>query len=519
LLIAVSILYGCAVLSQVPSLVAFNWDEVVYASQVRPGVAPVPMSAPRAWGMPIMLAPVAVLTQEVIVLRLYLTVLAVVGMYAAFQPWLGVFGPRAATAEGAPGDRNQGEGRGGDQGPRAQGPGAQGPGMGRPGAQGPGGLPAVSAYAVPLAAGLFATLWSTFLYGSMAYPNLWLAFALVAGVGWFCRGLREPERIEPVVGMGVAFAVASLLRPTDAAALALPLLVAGLVRLARRARRAAALVAAVAGGLAIGWAVWVAEAFLRFGDPLNRLREGAEVNEAGIGFSLLRHLEAVDGPALLCRPPEVCADLHWFEVSWWFVLPVLVAAGFVFAEAVRPALTLIVACAVTFALPYLLLFDYANPRFMQPAYALLMIPAAAGLVRLPLSRRTMRVVTPMLVAALAAHLAGQVMTLQRVVGRVAPIYAAQREQADALRAEGVTHPCVLIGRGAIQLGYLTGCRAVRTAEDPDPDEETVVKALDGDEQVVLLVRRPSGRAPEGWVPLEVPDGAAYLRQGTKGSSN
>lgn len=461
LLVLVAILYGCAVLSQVPPLVAFNWDEVIYASQVRPGVEAVPMSAPRAWGMPLLIAPVAALTQSVLVIRGYLTVLAVVGLYAAFQPWLGVFAGR------------------GD----------------------------VSPYAAPLAAGLFATLWSTVLFGSMAYPNLWLAFALVAGVGWFCRALDEPGRGGPVAGVAVAFALASLLRPTDAAALALPLLIAGLVRM--RGRGGFAVTAALAGGLAVGWGVWTVEAFVRFGGPIARLRSGAETNDAGVGFSLLRHLEAVDGPALLCRPAPVCSDLHWLEVSWWFVLPVLVAAGLVFAEAARPALGLATVCVVTFALPYLLLFDYANTRFMQPAYALLMVPAAAAVVRSPLRRPARIAGVPVLVAALGVHLVGQAASLERVTGRLKPIYAAQRAQADALLAQGVRAPCALAGRGAIQLGYLTGCRSVRTAEDPTPED---VEGASG-EQVVLLVRE-RGRAPEGWRALKVPGTGAYLRERT-----
>ncbi len=463
LLVLVSILYGCAVLSQVSLLVAFNWDEVIYASQVRPGVEAVPMSAPRAWGMPVLIAPVAALTQSILAIRLYLTVLAVIGLYAAFQPWLGVFA-----------------GRGSD----------------------------VSAYAAPLAAGLFATLWSTVLYGSMAYPNLWLAFALVAGVGWFCRALAEPGRAAPPAGVAVAFAAASLLRPTDAAALALPLLVVCVVRLVRR--RGFVLAGALAGGLAVGWGVWVAEAVARFGGPIARLRAGAETNDAGIGFSLLRHLEAVDGPALLCRPAPVCSDLHWFEVSWWFVLPVLVAAGVVFAEAARPVLALAVACVVTFALPYLLLFDYANTRFMQPAYALLAIPAAVAVVRLPLRRPALAAAVPAMTAALAAHITGQVLSLERVTGRLTPIYDAQRAQADALLAQGVRPPCALVGRGAIQLGYLAGCRSVRTAEDPEPGDKEVRRAVAGDEQVVLLVRE-RGRAPEGWRSLKVPGTSAYVR--------
>lgn len=39
--------------------------------------------------------------------------------------------------------------------------------------------------AAPLAAGIFAVLWPTVFYGPEAMPNLWVAFAAVAAVGWF----------------------------------------------------------------------------------------------------------------------------------------------------------------------------------------------------------------------------------------------------------------------------------------------------------------------------------------------
>jgi hypothetical protein len=102
-----------------------------------------------------------------------------------------------------------------------------------------------------------------------------------------------------------------------------------------------------------------------------------------------------------------------------------------------------------------------------------------------------------------------VVSLERVTGRLVPIYTAQRAQADALLAQGVRPPCALVGRGAIQLGYLTGCRSVRTSEDPAPGDEEVRRAA-GEEQVVLLVRE-RGRTPDGWRRLKVPGTEAYVR--------
>jgi hypothetical protein len=376
----------------------------------------------------------------------------------------------------------------------------------------------------------------------------------------------EPDRRGPLIGVAVAFAAASLLRPTDSAALAIPLLLAPLVPAGLRRRRYVPAVVAVAAGLAVGWAVWVAEAFIRFDNPLARLRAGAEVNDAGFGFILWRHLEAVDGPNLLCRPAQVCADVHWPEVAWWFVVPVLAVAGLLAAPMValprasvgfgldalalsgparrsvpmvalprasvgfgldalalsgparrsvpvvtrapRYACGLALVCAVALALPYLFLFDYANTRFLQPAYALMMIPAAVGVVSG--WRGVARVLVPV---ALAVHIVAQVASMGRVTGVLEPILAAQRAQADALVAQGVRARCVVVGRGAIQIGYLTGCRSVRTATDPAVGDPAVTKASADGEQVVLLVRKPRG-TPPGWRPIALPKpaaGTAFVR--------
>jgi hypothetical protein len=180
----------------------------------------------------------------------------------------------------------------------------------------------------------------------------------------------------------------------------------------------------------------------------------------------------------------------------------------VVTRAPRYACGLALVCAVALALPYLFLFDYANTRFLQPAYALMMIPAAVGVVSG--WRGVARVLVPV---ALAVHIVAQVASMGRVTGVLEPILAAQRAQADALVAQGVRARCVVVGRGAIQIGYLTGCRSVRTATDPAVGDPAVTKASADGEQVVLLVRKPRG-TPPGWRPIALPKpaaGTAYVR--------
>ncbi|MFI1350754.1 hypothetical protein ACH4UR_31415 [Streptomyces lydicus] len=63
---------------------------------------------------------------------------------------------------------------------------------------------------------------------------------------------------------------------------------------------------------------------------------------------------------------------------WWFVLPLAAAGGVLAAaRARRLAAALIpVLCGLSVARPYLLLIDYAAPRFLLPAYALAAVPVA-----------------------------------------------------------------------------------------------------------------------------------------------
>src|SRR6185369_10817721 len=130
------------------------------------------------------------------------------------------------------------------------------------------------------------------------------------------------------IGVALCFAVASLLRPTDATTVAAPLFVAVLV--VTPWRRLWTLVA-LAAGVAVGWGVWAGEAFARFGGPIQRLQRGGEINETGLTNSIYKNLASLEGPVVLCRPSSSCAGVEPLAVLWWLALPVLVAIGLVVA--------------------------------------------------------------------------------------------------------------------------------------------------------------------------------------------
>lgn len=471
LLIAVSAAYGVLVLLRTPQSMTLTFDEVVYASQLSAEAHAVGWSPHRARGLPLLLGPVVMVTHSVVALRVYVTVVSAVLMYLAFRPWLAVIAPSGGRLR----------------------------------------------YAPAVAAACFATLWVVVLFGTMAYPNLWLAFLLVAGVGYFCRTvLGPPPAWLPALGVLAAFALASLIRPTDASFAAVPLLLAPVV--ARRWRRPEP-VLAVIGGLLVGWASWAGEAINRFGGPVERLRTMRESTGTGLTNALPANLDAVDGPRLLCQPASDCAGVNPAAAIWWVLLPVLVAAGL--AVAARTgwfgAGALASASAVTFALPYLLLLDYTAPRFLLPAYGLLAVPAAGLLVWLTgLGGRPVRALaTAAVVGVLLLHAIVQQDVLETVRGRMETTYGRYAAMAEFLREEqGVRPPCLMWGEGALPLSYPLRCRSETVSGGPAPDQDdpAIAAALARGDTVVVRMRADED-PPEfmaGWRRVELPGSDTYV---------
>ncbi|MCT9929713.1 hypothetical protein N5079_05700 [Planotetraspora sp. A-T 1434] len=394
-LAAVAIGYT-AVQLVVTARIGLGWDESVYASQIAHGVPAADFSAPRARGVPLLLTPVAWFTSSVTAIRVYLSVLSGAGLFVAYLPWLRL--------------RN-----------------------------GP---------VVPLAAALFAGLWLSLFYGNEAMPNLWVALSGVAGAGLFCLGTRErPGGLVPA-GLVAAFAVASLVRPTDASWLSLPLVVHGLAH--RRFRTALA----VAGGVAIGWAEWSAEAFLRYGGPIARLHAAGAANETGLHLTLAAHLRALDGP-LLCRYGSQCGGYPVAHVAWFAALPVLASLGVWAARRSRsaPGPGVALASGLSLGGSYVLTVGYAAPRFLLPAYALVALPVAEGLARLARPRLG----KPLIAVALAGYFTVQAVTLTHWARYEVDTRGRDSAALSGLRGLGVRSPCLLYGFDAVQIGYLAGC--------------------------------------------------------------
>ncbi|MGX1885922.1 ArnT family glycosyltransferase [Streptomyces sp. NPDC055287] len=442
LLAAVAAGFALVHLALVAPGLGLGWDESVYVSQVSPQSPAAFFSAPRARGITYLVAPLTALTTSVPALRLYLAVLAGVGLFLALWVWRRLL---------------------------------------------PSPVPAV-------AGGLFASLWVTMFYASQAMPNLWVAYGALAAVGCFLRAARDPEDRGALIGMGAAVAFAALMRPSDAVWLALPLVVAALVM--PRTRRRGLLVVVAASGVVLGCAEWVAEAYVHYGGLTARLRRASEIQgHLRWYFAVDDHVRALGGRAL-CRP----CDVPWrnpVTAAWFFALPLFVAGGAGAAGRTRYRAPIVLATLVgiTLAAPYLFTVGYAAPRFLLPAYALLALPVAQCLVRVcgP-GARWGRATAWIVAVGAVAHLTIQYAVVDGMADRVRRDTTDLSAIAADLRAQGVRPPCVISGDQAVRVAFRTGC-ASRQPSGHDGSTTPRALAATGVRRPVAVLVAAGGRPP------------------------
>ncbi|MEW1723495.1 hypothetical protein [Streptomyces sp. NPDC093109] len=456
-LVAVAAAYTLVQLALLVAGAGLGWDETVYVSQVSPGADAAFFSAPRARGITYLVAPLTALTPSVEALRVYLALLSGAGLFAAFAVWRRLL-PVPLLA---------------------------------------------------LAAGLFAGLWITVLYGPQAMPNLWVALGCLFAVGCFLRAARDRADRAALAGLCAGVAFVALMRPTDAFWLALPLAACALLV---GAWRRPLLLAGLAAGAALGCAPWVVEAYLSYGGLAARLHRASEIQgRLGWHLAFYDQVRALDG-RLLCRP----CDMAWRRPAtavWWFALPPLVAGGVVAAvRSRRPAAVLVPTLAgLSLAVPYLLLIGYAAPRFLLPAYALLALPVARCLRWAGRAVRPRAVAAAGLCALLGAHLAVQYTVLDGAAARGRANRVAFGRAAAELARQGVRPPCVVSGEEAVRIAFRARCASRQTGGHDGSITPAELAAAARERPVALVLtgtRRPPAYA-RAWrvVPLpELPGG-------------
>ncbi|MBQ1095136.1 hypothetical protein KBY55_03230 [Streptomyces sp. b94] len=429
-----------------------GWDETVYVSQVTSHHPAAFFSAPRSRGVSLLVAPVASWSSSTELLRVYLALLSGLGLYLALRAWKGLFPAPVLATAGA----------------------------------------------------FFATLWVTLFYGPQAMPNYWVAIGALICVGCFLRARQGLSGRAALWGVAAGTALMAWMRPTDAVWVTLPLLVLVLVR------RHWPLLLALVGGLAAGGVEWVIEAYGWYGGLGERLSRASEI-QGGLGWNI-----AVDdqmrslGGRGLCRPCTGSMP-HPVVTLWWILLPAVAVLGIVVAVRARRAARTVIpfACAVTAALPYLLMIGYAAPRFLQPAYALLAVPVAVALWHLVRTAggRWRPVAASLVALALAGHLAVQFAVLAGTVDRNAESREDWARVAGELHRLGVRPPCLITGHESIPIGYYAGCSSGATSGNNE--NITAAEILDTARRIpVADVTGPGGTPPgyaRDWSPHRITD--------------
>jgi len=410
-------------------------DEVVYLSQVGAHTPALVFTAPRARGLPVLLYPLVHFTTDVTVVRCYLSVIGTALLYLGLRPWLRL-------------------------------------GYGR---------------TVALAALLFSTLWATTFWGALVQPNLFVAEAAAAALGYALLALRAEAVRRNLAVTTLWVAAMGLLRPSDATWFVIPV-VAGilLVRTVTWRRRAVVGVGLLVG-LGLGWSEWVIEAFASYGGVFHRLQQANALNTPGIHFSLGAEARDINGP-VLCRPCSGVPVSGW-HIAWWFAIPILVTIGLLATRGTIRFLPLALATlgGTTLLAEYVLTTNYAAPRFLLPTYLLLALPCADGLGWLASWRAAAttraRVVTG-IAALLVVQTVSQLMALNHSVVQATASRTRFTAAADRLRAAGVQAPCIVYGNYGPPVAFALGC-------NDHPSGKSAARRVRSGTTVVVLTRGPA----------------------------
>jgi hypothetical protein len=464
LLVPVAAALAVVQLALGPLRLDYGWDETVYVSQVARHVPAAFFTAPRARGVTLLVAPIAAFTTNPDAVRVFLIAVSAVGLVLAFRVWLPVLGARS----------------------------------------------------VVVAAAIFASLWQVHVYASEVYPNYWIGLFAVASVGWAARA--GSGRHLPLYASGACLAAVTLLRPGDAGWLWLALVIGAR---SREPWRTARLARSSTVALAIGLVPWLVEAQLHYGGILNRLGKSS-ATEGGLfpHLGFLYEARAAYGP-LLCRPCTTAAHPLWLSL-WWVAGAALALWGLSVhraRESFAP-LALATASAASLAAPYMLLVGYSAPRFLLPAYAVGSVPVGHALVHLVLTRRRKLVATGVAVGLLLGFAVAEAAATRGITAFENARRDNYRLTADALHANGISAPCLVVGRQAPPIGFEAGCSSEgREPVLTDPNDQWSRALVKRYYDIAVLVE-PGQQAPAyvaGWpskaLRLKGTTLTVYLRDG------
>jgi 4-amino-4-deoxy-L-arabinose transferase-like glycosyltransferase len=458
LLVVVGAAYLVAQLLLFPSNRAPSWDEAIYLSQMTPRVDAIAFAPSRARGISLLVSPITMTGGSIRAVRLFLAALSSVAVVGSFLLWVPALGLGA-----------------------------------------------------PVAAFLFASTWVGLFYGSEVMPNLWAAVLAVAVAGAFVRRV-EDRASWAAIAAGVLVGLMALVRPADALVLGGAL--ALYVLLFRRSSSPE--LVSVGAGLAIGWGAWLVEMSVRFGGPARAIREAAALGHLtalGVGERVLQNLALTNGPTI---GPEAHPHVPIAGVLWWGTAAALTGVAVVRRRSpMRGAVLCAVLGGSALAAEYLVLVSSLAPRFLLPAYALLSLPAATGLISLLTGGAARRIGGAAAVAVLAGLTAWHVGTARTIGNNAAAARDAVASVGVEVRGRAAGDACVVASAAAFpQLAFASRCAGRGLAGIDAASLAALRGSVSPSERLfVVLPTSPPAGSPlasmpaasvEGWFVFELP---------------
>jgi hypothetical protein len=379
-------------------------DEITYIARTSVRVSGVMLPPVHGQGAGLLAAPVTLLTDSLLAIRIWMALLSAVGLFLGMLCWRGL----------------------------------------RP------------IWVLALAGLILASLAITQDSGVQIYPDWWGALGVLALTGLLLHAVSGSMRSRVVLPLiAVASFVIVVMRPQNLVFIMGPAVLAAVVVPRWRQPR---ILAAMAAGTALGFLEWVIGAYVWWGGLAERLREaGQEPPTLRPYFSLGTQVKVLSGP-WYCIPPKGCQgwDMPW-ESVWWFVFLGVSILGVVvtWRTAARASAVLAAGTAVWVIAFYTFLVPFGAPRYLSPSLALMSILAADAVAWLVTKARWRTAG----VAFACVFLLSGIISQRFVVQHLAAAENSGRpflSKADQLRNLGVRPPCAV---DSTAVAYYLGCTA------------------------------------------------------------
>ncbi len=379
-------------------------DEITYIARTSVRVSGVMLPPVHGQGAGLLAAPVTLITQSLLAIRIWMALLSAVGLFLAMLCWRGL----------------------------------------RP------------MWVLALAGLILASLAITQDSGVQIYPDWWGALGVLALTGLLLHAFSGTMRGRLVLPLiAVASLVIVVMRPQNLVFIMGPAILAVVVVPGWRQPR---ILAAMAAGAALGFLEWIIGAYVWYGGLAARLHEaGQEPPAFRLYFSLGTQVKVLSGP-WYCVPPEGCHG--WVmpgESVWWVAFLGVSALGLAvcWRTSARASAVLAAVTAVWVIAFYAFLVPFGAPRYILPSLALMSVLAADAVAWLVTEARWRRACVALACLFLLSGIISQRIVLQHLA-RAEQTGRPFLAKADRLRDLGVRPPCVV---GSTAVAYYLGCTA------------------------------------------------------------